>query len=400
MSPIVFPCYAPADRDAAASIAAFLENGADVRVLLDEGELRPGEDLVQKARQGCAADIVLVLFSRHSLPSPWPRAKWEGAMQTEPAELHVRVAFLKCDDCVPPRVLMPQFEFAGLPLASLRQLKRWIRNGSYTKAPLHHPELAENVEELGLAIADRPGVARVDRFLAAAEFTRMFRQDFDDVLHLECGGRSLAALAGDLASQAGLRLGGDLESNLAELRRCFAGRRLLVWLEGPSQEEAAAFTMEGRGSTLISTAPREEAPREEDSLRSIQFRLRNPETASDWESICRLARLGARLATAEGRTAECFEILLQWHELAKVQADRRAGEESTREIVWILEGWDRFEEARRWEQERATCYDDQIALPIGLSVPPPSVLASPVELPEDKTPKWVKLSGPDQLRLF
>jgi len=46
----VFPCYAEADRDAAAAIASFLERGADVRVFLDEGALAPGQDLVLVAR--------------------------------------------------------------------------------------------------------------------------------------------------------------------------------------------------------------------------------------------------------------------------------------------------------------------------------------------------------------
>jgi hypothetical protein len=33
-------------------------------------------------------------------------------------------------------------------------------------------------------------------------------------------------------------------------------------------------------------------------------------------------------------------------------------------MVWILEGWDRLEEARRMEYRRATQWDDQMALPI------------------------------------
>ena len=48
LTPSVFPCYAAADREVAAGVAAFLERGADVRVFLDEGEMRPGEDLAGK----------------------------------------------------------------------------------------------------------------------------------------------------------------------------------------------------------------------------------------------------------------------------------------------------------------------------------------------------------------
>ena len=74
-------------------MAGFLERGADVEVLLEEGEIRPGEDLVAKARDARTADVVLVLFSRNSIPPRWPRAQWEGALVNEPREEGVRIAF-------------------------------------------------------------------------------------------------------------------------------------------------------------------------------------------------------------------------------------------------------------------------------------------------------------------
>ncbi len=153
----LFPCYAAADREAATQIASYLEAGAGVRVLLAEGEIRAGEDLVQKARDARTADIVLVLFSRNSLPSPWPRYKWEAALQTEPLEENVRIAFLKCDDCSPPRVLAPQFDVAGLPVRALRRVKRWVRAGTYSEPAVHNADLTERVEALAVAIADQPG---------------------------------------------------------------------------------------------------------------------------------------------------------------------------------------------------------------------------------------------------
>jgi len=82
----------------------------------------------------------------------------------------------------------------------------------------------------------------------------------------------------------------------------------------------------------------------------------------DWAELCRLARQGLRLAGEQGRLAESFELLAKWHALAEAAGDRRILEESAREMVWILEGWDRVEEARRLEYRRATQYDDQMAL--------------------------------------
>jgi len=399
MSRTVFPCHAAADRATAASIASFLEAGADVRVLLEEGQMQPGEDLARKAREGRMADMVLVLFSRHSLPTPWPRSKWEGPMQTEPAEENVRLGFVKCDDCSPPRVLTPLFDLAGLALPDLRRLKRWVRAGSYGEPAVLHPDLAADVEALGKAIADRSGISTVGRALLATEFRRMFREDFDQMLHLECGGRSLAALAGDLGSQLGLRIEGDLESNLESLRAYCSARRLLLWLDGASEDEAAAFSMAGRSSTLISTEARPELPPDAGSLRAIQFALRHPAEPVDWDNFCRLSRQGVRIAAEQGRMAECFEFLQQWHSLAKTLEDRPVLEESACEIVWILEGWNRFAEARRWEFDRATRYDDQMSLEIEFSSPPASRLVRPAEAPAEKPPR-VPLPRPEQFSLF
>lgn len=347
------------------------------------------------------ADIVLVLFSRNSLPSPWPRYKWEAALQTEPLEENVRMGFLRCDDCAPPRVLAPQFDVAGLPLPALRRLKRWVRAGTYTEPAVHYPELAQQIEVLGAAIADGAGAATVDRAVLALEFARVFREDFDEVIRLECGGRSLAALAGDLAAQLGLRLEGDLEGNLARLRSFCSARRYLLWLEGASADEADRLSP-GRGSsTLITAEPRAEAPSDDGSLRDIQHTFCHPGMVDDWAELCRLARQGLRLAGEQGRFAESFELLEKWHALAGAREDRRILEESAREMVWILKGWDRLEEARRLEYRRATQYDDQMALPIPVTAPPASQLVldtlGQAVVEEEKR---VRVPRPEQYSLF
>jgi hypothetical protein len=357
LTPTLFPCYRAADRETAAAIAGFLERGADVRVLLEDGAMRPGEDLVQKSREARMADIVLVLFSRNSLPSPWPRSQWEGAMQKEPAEENVRIAFVKCDDCAPPRVLSPQFDLTVAPPSGLRRLKRWLRAGNWSQPEKGSPEM----EALGAAIADQPGMATVDRAGLAAEFANAFQDDFDAVLRLECGGRTPTALAGDLATQLGLRLEGSLDDNLARLGDFCATRRFLLVLFDP----AHPFVPGGRCSTLVSTEAGADAPPRDESLRAIQYRLLHPRAEADWGELCRLARAGLRLAGEQGRVAEQFELLRQWQALAKARADRRILEETARGTVWILEGWDRVEEAQRLEYHRALEYDEQMGLDFG-----------------------------------
>ena len=347
----VLPCYAAVDRPLARRIAEFLERGADVRVFLEEGEMRPNEDLAQKAREARVADIVLVLFSRHSLPPRWARVQWEGPLVNEPRDEGVRIAFVKCDECVPPRVLTPLFDLSETVSRNLRQIKRWVRTGS---ADRHPPTHGPDLEVLGLAIADRPGVEAIEDAALAAEFTRAFREDFDGILTLDCAERSAAALAGDLAAQLGLRLEGPVESNWKRLREfCEARRFLLVLYDAPEP-----LILEGRCSTLIS--PGSGTTSSGDPIREAQRALTH--VVTDWPEVCRQARQGRRLLSDAGRLAECFELMSQWREAAEPRGDRRVLDEATREMVWILQGWGFSEEAQRLEEERVREYSDQMPL--------------------------------------
>jgi hypothetical protein len=360
LNPTLFLCFAPADRALAESVAAFIERGAGVRVLLDAGEMLPAEDLAEKARQAQGSDMALVLFSRASLPSRWPRAQWEDALVNEPAAEGLRIAFVKCDDCAPPRVLVPLFE-----ANAFRAIKRWVRGHMpppYSGAP-RNPDL----EVLGIAIADRPGAQSVAESIAesaaadssdsiAGQFIHAYRQDFDAILSVDCGERSLAALAGDLAAQLGLRLEGDAESSLARLQDFCAARRFLVVLK---DLRTPAFAFAGRTSTLI--VPGAVTEPDDESIRGIQRALRHP--AGGWIEFCRLSRIGRRLTRDAGRIAECYEIVQCWHEAAQVIGDRAVLDESARELVWILLSWDRADEARHLDYRRACEFDEQMLLP-------------------------------------
>jgi hypothetical protein len=352
LNPTLFLCFAPADRDLAESIVAFIERGAGVRILLDAGEMLPAEDLAEKARQAQGSDMALVLFSRASLPSRWPRAQWEDALVNEPAAEGMRIAFVKCDDCVPPRVLVPLFE-----ANALRAIKRWVRGHMPppNAGALRDPDL----EVLGIAIADRPGTESAgggSGGFIAEQFIHAYQQDFDAILPVDCGERSLAAITGDLAAQLGLRLEGDAESNLVRLQDFCAARRFLMVLK---DLRTPAFAFAGRTSTLIVWGTVTEPV--DESIRGIQNALRHP--VGGWIEFCRLARIGRRLTRDAGRIAECYEIVQCWHEAAQVIGDRAVLDESARELVWILLSWDRTDEARHLDYRRASEFDEQMLLP-------------------------------------
>lgn len=349
LSPSLFLCYARKDRELAERIAAFIERGAHVRVVIDGGELQAGEDLAEKARQAQGSDMALVLFSRHSLPSRWPRAEWEGALVKEPVEAGVRIAFVRCDDCVPPRVLSPIFE-----ANALRAIKRWARG--HMPVPVAESARDGDLEVLGIAIADRPGVETAPDEAAARRFIHAFRQDFDDVIELEVGRRTLPALAGELGEQLALRLEGTAESNLERLHEFCAQRRLLI-----AMNDADASPFEFWGRTSVLKFPGAVAEPNDNSIRGIQHALR--QRPKDWEEYCRLARAGRRLTREAGRIAECHEMMALWHAAAEARDDRKALDESARELVWILDSWERPDEAYRLDYLRVTEFDDQMALP-------------------------------------
>jgi hypothetical protein len=346
LTPTLFPCYAPANREIASRIAQFLQRGSDIRVFLEEGEMRPGEDLASKACEARMADTVLVLFSRESLPPRWPRSAWEAPLVTEPEEEGVRIAFVRCDDCAPPKVLTPMFD-----VRKLRDIKRWFRR-SPAVAPAAS-EFAVDAEVLALDIADRPGVETVDNAAFAAEFARAFSPDFDAVIRV-WPAPTLAAAAGDLATQLGMRLEGEPADNLEHLRAVCADRRLLLVLEGEAREE---LIFEGRCSTLISTEPLPVVP---DRLHEAQQALFFEGTT--WPDVCAAARQIRRIAMEQGRHAECFEAMERWAVLADEQRDDAAQEEAVREQVWILESWGRTIDAAKLDYRRAAAFDEQIPL--------------------------------------
>jgi hypothetical protein len=360
----VFPCAAGADRSIAARIASFLEAAGDARVFLAEGEIGPNEDLLSKAREAQTAEVILVLFSHHCALPPGTRSQWERVLVEEPKANGVRVGFVQCDGWTPPRTLQPQFDCRGPAPSGLRKLKRWVRHRAATWHPPEGVGLAgapAELDDIGSAVADRPGVWSTGSAALAYAFVRAFAEDFDEVFRLECAGRTPAALACELGVQIGLGMESDLPGNIEKLREFCSARRFLVLLEDPEGVNGGLFTFGGNCSTLIVA---ESGPMERpcaESLRAIQGEFAHP--GGDWVELCRLARIGRRIARDQNRIAELYELLQEWHALADARGDRQVLDESAREMVWVLEGWGRFAEASQLERRCVTEFSEQMALP-------------------------------------
>jgi len=272
----VFPCYSTPDREIVHELAAFLERGAGVEVLLEEGEMPPGGDLIAKAEEGLSADVVLVLLSPEAVPPRWVLERWKSVFWEQAAEVGTALATLLCRDARFPDLLRRKnfFDLRQNRLAAFRAIKRWLmslsplpREASFVPArqPSFKGRDAE-LETLCALLADTPGMAVLEaaagagKTALALEFARRHQEDFDAVFWLTGGSRTAAALAGDLAAQLGVRLDRDLESNLNELRRLAARHRCLLILDDAVAATAALLAPRGRTSVLMNTRHNDLAP--------------------------------------------------------------------------------------------------------------------------------------------
>ena len=167
----VFPCYAPQDRELARQLATFLERGAGVEVLLEEGEMRPGQDLIAKVQEGLSADVALVLLSPRAVPGRWILERWRSVFWEQAAEVGTPVAALLCEDCKFPELLRRKifFDLRDHRLEAFRSIKRWLL--SLWPAPHPAPFAAgrqpffvgrdAELEILCTVLADAPGMAVV-----------------------------------------------------------------------------------------------------------------------------------------------------------------------------------------------------------------------------------------------
>jgi hypothetical protein len=265
----VFPCYSTPDRELVHELAAFLERGAGVEVLSEEGEMQPSQDLIAKVEEGLSADVVLVLLSPEAVPARWVLERWKPVFWEQAAAVGTALATLLCRDAKFPDLLRRKnfFDLRQNRLAAFRAIKRWLmslsplpRKAPFSPArqPTFQGRDAE-LETLCTLLADTPGMAVLESAAAAGktalalEFARRHGEDFDAVFWLTCGSRSAAALAGDLAAQLGVRLDRDLESNMNELRRLCARHRCLLILDDAVAATAALLAPRGRTSVLMTT---------------------------------------------------------------------------------------------------------------------------------------------------
>jgi TIR domain len=259
----VFPCFAREDCQVARDLAEFLERGASVQIFLEDGEIGPGETLVSKAADGLQAAVILLILSPDSAPSLGARRYWEPVLLDQPRREGVKVATVLARSCEFPALLRRDafFDLTTDRLAAFREIKRWLvalepgsRQFEFEPARQSCVDGCDaEMEKLRQSIADAPGTAILTgagKTTLALEFARQSKRDFEGLVWLTCTEQTLASLAGDMASQLGMSLEGDVEENLIQLGKFCSQRRLLIVLDDASGD-AERLVPGGRSSTLI-----------------------------------------------------------------------------------------------------------------------------------------------------
>jgi len=115
LSRSIFLSHTHADKAFVRKLAADLE-AHGVRYWLDEAEIKVGESLVEKIRQGLdGADFVAAILSPSSIASPWVQRELDVAMNQEIAGRRIKVLPILYRPCELPGFLLGKFyaDFTG-----------------------------------------------------------------------------------------------------------------------------------------------------------------------------------------------------------------------------------------------------------------------------------------------
>lgn len=310
-----FLAHASPDHEFALELAEFLEAGCDVACYTDEGMLPAGGDLLNKAEEGLAADVLVLLLSEESWPARRLRQEWEPLLAEHAREAGAEVATFLLGDCPFPEVWRRRNFFDGSRdrRKAMRLVKRWFWQRRRASGAAPNTVFSRDLDALYLAIADRAGTLRISGEVAE-RFAREAAEEFEAVLWVPARDRSLAQVAGDLGAQLGVTLEGTTEDNCERIRDLLSARRCLLVLDAPVEGHEEWLVPGGRTSTLIT----------QDAVRIMP----TPETFEYARGLV-LAR----------RNAEAYELL---HRLLDAEI---APEACARELTWICEQWGRVEEA-------------------------------------------------------
>ena len=264
----VFLSHSSKDKPFVRELAAFLRQDPPMEVWLDEGEILPGQNIVDKIRQGLDSNFIILILSPDSVDSHWVQEEWTDAFWEQTNNQQTKLLPVLYLDCTIPRLLRDKYyiDLRNNQLDSFAKIKTFLLtqhavtpkhiNQLPTRPPLfigREPELAElrrRLSEKGtlVHIAEMAGKGKT---ALAKEFAHRYETDFEAVYWLPCESDNLVAIAGDLERQIGLSLGTDLDSLLRDLKHYCSQKRCLLILDNVESEDPAKLIPGGAASVLV-----------------------------------------------------------------------------------------------------------------------------------------------------
>jgi NB-ARC domain len=262
----VFLCCSPADLNTARIVAERLERTAEVTVAVDDSTTG---SVAERWEGGLSSAAILLLLSPHSVPTRVSRTDWEAVLHHIAGNAGPPIGFLLIGECGYPRLLERKGFFRWDPASRevLRGIEEWVmrlhllpERQSFIAAPL--PWFAGRENELAALwekLVDRAGAAVIQHAGAggktslAQEFARQAGSHFRDILWLDCGDRSPASIAGDLAEGLGIACGDGSEEDFDRLAEVAGRHRVLLVFDDLRQGLKIPVGAEGRDSVLVTT---------------------------------------------------------------------------------------------------------------------------------------------------
>ena len=267
--PSVFLSHSSQDKPFVRQLADHLRQDPQITVWLDEREVSPGANIVDKIAEALDSDFVLLILSPDSINSAWVKEEWTDAFWDQTNNRRAKLAGVLYRDCQIPRLLRNKkyFDLRTNHPEGFRQIATWLLTGQPappprinllpTRPPLFvgreadleylHQRLQPGVV-LGLS-----GMAGRGKTTLALEFAHRFATQFESIYWLPCQSGSLPSISSDLARQLGLSLTGDINQVVAELKLACARKHCLLILDNVAHEEPGALIPGGAASVLVTT---------------------------------------------------------------------------------------------------------------------------------------------------
>jgi len=265
----VFLSHSSVDKPFVRNLAVALEEGGQIKVWLDEGEIAPGDNIVTKIAEGLESDFVLFVMSPNSVASNWVKEEWTDAFWEQTNKGQVKLAGVLYRDCAIPRLIRNKkyFDLRLNHPEGFRQIRTWLLNERAAPPPPVNllptrPALfigrGADLDVLRQCL--QPGVvlglsgmAGGGKTTLALEFAHRSQTQFDSVYWLACESGSLTSIAGDLARQLALSITGDINQIVAELKLHCGRKRCLLILDNVEHEEPGALIPGGQAAVLVTT---------------------------------------------------------------------------------------------------------------------------------------------------